>query len=102
VLGAFFTVLLYGVLPLGIVLYVMGTPGRKAQRRAREAAELAALAGAKTPTHALASEVAAPTEAAAKPLATAPQATGPATSPTSASVAPDGCGQPSGAHIAPK
>lgn len=36
VLGAFFTLLLYGVLPLSIVLYVMGTPAR---RRARLAAE---------------------------------------------------------------
>lgn len=37
VLGAVFTFLLYGVLPLGIVLYVMGSPGRKRTRRAREA-----------------------------------------------------------------
>ncbi|MET0334367.1 MAG: hypothetical protein ABW190_08860 [Rhizobacter sp.] len=36
VLGAFFTLLLYGVLPLSVVLYVMGAPGR---RRARKAAE---------------------------------------------------------------
>ena len=36
VLGALITLLLYGVLPLSIVLYVMGTPGR---RRARLAAE---------------------------------------------------------------
>lgn len=36
VLGAFFTLLLYGVLPLSIVLYVMGTPMR---RRARLEAE---------------------------------------------------------------
>ena len=35
-LGAFFTLLLYGVLPLSIVLYVMGTPMR---RRARQRAE---------------------------------------------------------------
>lgn len=35
-LGAFFTLLLYGVLPLSIVLYVMGTPAR---RRARQQAE---------------------------------------------------------------
>ncbi|GAB4569015.1 MAG: hypothetical protein IV105_11120 [Rhizobacter sp.] len=35
-LGAFFTLTLYGVLPLSIVLYVMGTPMR---RRARQAAE---------------------------------------------------------------
>lgn len=39
-LGAVFTVLLYGVLPLSIVLYVLGTPGR---RRARRAAESAAV-----------------------------------------------------------
>jgi hypothetical protein len=36
VLGAFVTLVLYGLLPLGIVLYVMGTPAR---RRARLAAE---------------------------------------------------------------
>jgi hypothetical protein len=36
VLGAFFTFVLYGVLPLSIVLYLMGTAGR---RRARLAAE---------------------------------------------------------------
>jgi mannose/fructose/N-acetylgalactosamine-specific phosphotransferase system component IID len=38
VLGAVFTFLLYGVLPLSIVLYLMGTPGR---RKARKATELA-------------------------------------------------------------
>ena len=43
VLGALFTFLLYGVLPLGIVLYVMGTPMRA---RARKAAEAAAVASA--------------------------------------------------------
>jgi hypothetical protein len=36
VLGALFTLLLYGVLPLSVVLYVMGAPAR---RRARKAAE---------------------------------------------------------------
>ena len=35
-LGALFTLLLYGVLPLSIVLYLMGTPAR---RRARKRAE---------------------------------------------------------------
>lgn len=40
-LGAFFTLLLYGVLPLSIVLYLMGTPLRRRARRAREAAALA-------------------------------------------------------------
>ena len=39
VLGAFFTLLLYGVLPLGIVLYVMGAPGRAKARRAAAAPE---------------------------------------------------------------
>jgi membrane protein implicated in regulation of membrane protease activity len=38
-LGAFFTLLLYGVLPLSVVLYVMGAPGR---RRARRAADMQA------------------------------------------------------------
>jgi membrane protein implicated in regulation of membrane protease activity len=32
-LGAFFTALLYGVLPLSIVLYVMGTPGRRKNQK---------------------------------------------------------------------
>lgn len=36
VLGAVITFVLYGLLPLSLVLYVMGTPGR---RRARLAAE---------------------------------------------------------------
>ena len=43
VLGALFTFLLYGALPLSIVLYLMGTPAR---RRARKAAEAAADAAA--------------------------------------------------------
>ena len=37
VLGAAFTFLLYGALPLAIVLYVLGAPGRRSRRR-REAA----------------------------------------------------------------
>jgi membrane protein implicated in regulation of membrane protease activity len=36
-LGAFFTLLLYGALPLAIVLYVLGAPERRARLR-REAA----------------------------------------------------------------
>lgn len=43
VLGALITLALYGVLPLSIVLYVMGTPLR---RRARLAAEIQAAADA--------------------------------------------------------
>ena len=38
-LGAFFTLLLYGALPLSIVLYLLGTPARRA-RRASEAAAI--------------------------------------------------------------
>jgi len=38
-LGAFFTFLLYGVLPLSVVMYVMRTPGRRRARRALEQAE---------------------------------------------------------------
>lgn len=44
VLGALFTFLLYGALPLSIVLYLMGTPAR---RRARKAAEAAVDAAAR-------------------------------------------------------
>jgi len=42
VLGALFTVLLYGLLPLAIVLYIVGTPARKRARRAAEAAAVSA------------------------------------------------------------
>ena len=35
-LGAFFTLVLYGALPLSIVLYVMGAPARRKARRASE------------------------------------------------------------------
>lgn len=38
-LGAVVTFVLYGLLPMGIVGYILGTPGRKRARRAREAAE---------------------------------------------------------------
>lgn len=44
VLGAIFTFILYGVLPVSIVLYIMGTPGRKRLLREREAQERAAWA----------------------------------------------------------
>jgi hypothetical protein len=39
VLGAVITFVLYGVLPLGLLMYILGTPAR---RRARVAAEAAA------------------------------------------------------------
>ncbi|GLS14241.1 hypothetical protein [Hydrogenophaga electricum] len=39
VLGAIVTFFLYGLLPLGLVVYLMNTPHRKRAIRAREAAE---------------------------------------------------------------
>ena len=36
--GAFITLMLYGVLPLGLLMYILGTPGRKRRRRAAERA----------------------------------------------------------------
>ena len=41
-LGALFTLLLYGLLPLGIVLYLIASPARRRRRRAQES--LAAVA----------------------------------------------------------
>ena len=38
VLGALFTLLLYGCLPVAIVMYLLGTPMRRRARRAAEAA----------------------------------------------------------------
>jgi hypothetical protein len=42
VLGAIFTFVFYGLLPVGLVLYIMGTPGRKRLLHARAAQERAA------------------------------------------------------------
>lgn len=42
VLGAIVTFVLYGLLPMSIVLYILGTPGRKQAIRARQQAEAAA------------------------------------------------------------
>lgn len=41
-LGAIFTLLLYGVGPLALVLYILGTPARKRRRAREEAASRAA------------------------------------------------------------
>ena len=41
-LGAAFTLLLYGVLPCALLVYIRGTPARKRAIRAREAMENAA------------------------------------------------------------
>ena len=47
-LGAFFTLLLYGLLPLSILLYILGTPGRKRRIQALQEQEALAAAQAKT------------------------------------------------------
>ena len=38
-LGAIVTFILYGLLPIGLVVYIMSTPARKRKIKAREAAE---------------------------------------------------------------
>lgn len=67
-LGAFFTLLLYGLLPLALLLYILGTPARKRARQVREAQEAADAAqaaaastaqpdgGSQAPGHAIAAE----------------------------------------------
>jgi membrane protein implicated in regulation of membrane protease activity len=37
--GAFITLMLYGVLPLGLLLYILGTPGRRRRRAAQDSAQ---------------------------------------------------------------
>ena len=46
VVGAFFTFVLYGVGPVSLVIYLIGTPARRKAIKAREADELAAHAAA--------------------------------------------------------
>ena len=53
VLGAIFTFLLYGVAPVALVVYLMGTPSRKRAIRAREALERGAQVPADTRAHTL-------------------------------------------------
>ena len=53
VLGAFFTFVLYGLMPIGLLLYFMGTPGRRRKRLAREAEETEAYLAAQAAQAAL-------------------------------------------------
>lgn len=46
VLGAVFTFLLYGLGPVALVMYLLGTPARRKRQRAAEAAASAASAAA--------------------------------------------------------
>jgi hypothetical protein len=81
-LGAVITVLLYGVLPLSLLMYILGTPGRKRRRRAAEAQAGLLSAGA------AASGGPGGSGASVAPVA------------SSAMLAPDGGGQAPGAAIA--
>lgn len=45
IFGAFVTLVLYGVLPLALLLYILGTPGRKRRRRTAESAAESAAQG---------------------------------------------------------
>jgi len=38
-MGAIFTFLLYGLLPMGVIGYIMGSPARKRARKAQEMAD---------------------------------------------------------------
>lgn len=42
ILGAIITFVLYGLLPMGILVYILGTPSRKRKIKEREASEQAA------------------------------------------------------------
>jgi hypothetical protein len=61
-LGAVFTFLLYGVLPMSVVGYIMGSPARRRANKAKEAAERAQAnstspdAQRETPSQAVSSE----------------------------------------------
>jgi hypothetical protein len=50
VLGAVFTFLLYGLAPVALVVYLMGTPARRKAIRARETAEREAAIRAAAPS----------------------------------------------------
>ena len=49
VLGAVITFVLYGLLPLSVLLYIMGAPARGRARRAAEGAAVATAAPSATP-----------------------------------------------------
>lgn len=60
VLGAVFTLLLYGIAPIALVMYLLNTPARRRARRAAEAAELEALRQTPQPEEAAAAASPAP------------------------------------------
>lgn len=77
-LGALVTFVLYGLLPVGLVLYFMATPARRRAREAAEAREAQQLAAATGPQ----AEPAAQAAAGTSPVSDAPDASRlPATDP---------------------
>lgn len=78
-LGALVTFVLYGLLPMSIVLYLMGAPARRKAAKKREAADAALAMRASTPAALID-----PTnvEASSGPLSDAPDAGGHATGST--------------------
>ena len=69
-LGALVTFVLYGLLPVGLVLYFMATPARRRAREAAEAREAQQLAAATGPQ----AEPAAHAAASTSPVSDAPDA----------------------------
>ena len=55
-LGAVFTFLLYGLLPMSVVGYIMGTPARRRARKAKEAASVAPDTNSETSGHTVTTE----------------------------------------------
>lgn len=49
-LGALFTLLFYGLLPVSVIMYVLGTPARRRARQAAEAAQAQAAIAASAAT----------------------------------------------------
>ena len=77
VLGAVITFVLYGVLPMGILVYILGTPGRKRRIKERERAQAEQLAtsqasGASASGLPIAPDTGSQTTAAAQPGSVAP------------------------------
>lgn len=72
VLGAVITFVLYGVLPMGILVYILGTPGRKRKIKARQQAEQAAYDAQQADASAAAPDAGGEAPAAAQGQAVAP------------------------------
>ena len=72
VLGAVITFTLYGLLPMGILVYILGTPSRKRKIKAREAAEQAAYDAGQAAAESAAPDASGEAPAAAQGHAVAP------------------------------